>query len=139
MQTITSSDANKSLGKTKDQFIDSIRGFLNEKLTTDSINLDYFYAEGTISHDFLDINGHGYECFTHIGNIERKGEDNYNFNMLDEDGDDWGVRELADFSAQELVWILEMLEATFDEIEDIYDGRIITKDYFDYDEMDEEE
>lgn len=139
MQNITSADAYKSLAIIKDQLIDSIRGFLKEKLTTDSIRLDYFRANGVISYEFLDIDGNGYGKAIHIDYIEREGEDDYNFVMVDEDGDGWDDRELADFNATELAWILEMLEDTFEEIEEVYDGKILTKDYFDYEEMEEDE
>lgn len=138
-KNITSADAYKSLGIIKDQLINAIVGFLNDKLTTDSIRLDYFRADGTISYDFLDTDGNGYGKAIHIDYIEREGEDTYNFSMIDEDGDDWGDRELADFNADELAWVLEMLEETFEAIDDYYDGKILTKDYFDYDEMEEDE
>ena len=137
---VTSEDLRKSLSIIRDNAMDAIRGFLNEKLGNGkSINLDYYCVEDSVvRYHFLDIDSDGYGRGLVIDGIELDKNGEPTFAMVDEDGDGWGERELADFNAVELVWILEMLEDAFETINDLYDGVVLPKDCFDYDEIEED-
>lgn len=137
---ITSEDLRNSLSILEGNAIDAIRGFLNEKLGNGkSINLDYYCVEDSVvRYNFLDIDGDGYGRGLVIDGIELDKNGELTFAMVDEDGDGWGERELADFNAVELVWILEMLEEAFETINDLYDGVVLPKGCFDYDEIEED-
>ena len=137
---VTSEDLRKSLSIIRDNAMDAIRGFLNEKLGVGkSINLDYYCVEDSVvRYHFLAIDDDGYGKGLVIDGIELDKNGEPTFAMVDEDGDGWGERELADFNAVELVWILEMLEDAFETINDLYDGVVLPKDCFDYDEIEED-
>ena len=137
---VTSEDLRNSLSILEGNAIDAIRGFLNEKLGKGkSINLDYYCVEDSVvRYNFLDIDGDGYGRGLVIDGIELDKNGELTFAMVDEDGDGWGERELADFNAVELVWILEMLEEAFETINDLYDGVVLPKGCFDYDEIEED-
>lgn len=137
---VTSEDLRNSLSILEGNAIDAIRGFLNEKLGNGkSINLDYYCVEDSVvRYNFLDIDGDGYGRGLVIDGIELDKNGELTFAMVDEDGDGWGERELADFNAVELVWILEMLEEAFETINDLYDGVVLPKGCFDYDEIEED-
>lgn len=140
MANITSSDLRKTISVLEDNAIDAIRELLNEKLGKGkSINLDYYCVEDSVvRYNFLDIDSDGYGKGLVIDGVELDKNGEPTFAMIDEDGDGWGERELADFNAVELVWILEMLEDAFETINDLYDGVVLPKDCFDYDEIEEE-
>ena len=140
MANITSDDLRKSISIIKDNASDAIRGFLNEKLGNGkSINLDYYCVEDSVvRYNFLDIDGDGYGKALVIDGIILDNDGEPTFVMVDEDGDGWGERELSDFNATELMWILEMLEGAFETINDLYDGVVLPKDCFDYDEIEED-
>lgn len=140
MAKVTLEDLRKTLFFLEYNACDAIRGFLNEKLGNGkSINLDYYCVEDSVvRYNFLDIDSDGYGKGLVIDGIELDKDGEPTFYMVDEDGDDWGKRELSDFNAAELVWILEMLEDAFETISDLYDGVVLPKGYFDYDELDEE-
>ena len=137
---VTSENLRNSLSILEGNAIDAIRGFLNEKLGNGkSINLDYYCVEDSVvRYNFLDIDGDGYGRGLVIDGIELDKNGELTFAMVDEDGDGWGERELADFNAVELVWILEMLEEAFETINDLYDGVVLPKGCFDYDEIEED-
>lgn len=137
---VTSEDLRNSLSILEGNAIDAIRGFLNEKLGNGkSINLDYYCVEDSVvRYHFLDIDGDGHGRGLVIDGIELDKNGELTFAMVDEDGDGWGERELADFNAVELVWILEMLEEAFETINDLYDGVVLPKGCFDYDEIEED-
>lgn len=133
---LTSNDIYNSLHIIRDNAIDAIRGILNERLTDEhpSINLDYYSVNGSVDrYNFLGVDGNGYGSALAIFSIEKKGDD-FIFNMTDEDGDDFEERDLSDFGASELANILEMLEDTFVEVDEDYDGVFLAKDEYDYEE-----
>ena len=133
---ITSTDLYKSMNIIRDNAMDAIRGILNERLTDEhpSINLDYYSVNGDVDrYNFLGVDGDGYGKALSIFSIEKQGDEFY-FNMADEDGDDYEERDLGDFNVSELLWVLEMLEETFDEVDEDYDGVFLSKDDFDYEE-----
>lgn len=138
MAKITSDDLYKSLGIIKDQAADTLLGMLNDKLgEKGSINIDYYQVQGEVPrYDFLEIDGNGYGHAVHIDTIEKDGDD-ITFNMIDEDCDGWGERDSSDFSANELVWVVEMLEETFNTIDNVYNGIVLTAGNYDY-EFDED-
>ena len=134
---LTSTDIYNSLHIIRDNVMDAIRGILNERLTDEhpSINLDYYSVNGSVDrYNFLGVDGDGYGKALAIFSIEKKNDD-FIFNMTDEDGDGYEERDLADFNAVELVWILEMLEETFVKVDEDYDGVFLSKDDFDYDDL----
>lgn len=137
---LTSTDIYDSLHIIRDNATDAIRGLLNEKLGKGkSINLDYYCVEDSVvRYNFLDIDGDGYGKGLVIDGIILDNDGEPTFVMADEDGDGWGERELSDFNAVELVWILEMLEGAFETINDLYDGVVLPNGYLDYDELNEE-
>ena len=140
METIkNSNNYYKTLAIVRHNAMDAIRGILNERLTNEhpSINLDYYSVNGTVDrYNFLGVDGNGYGRALAIFSIEKDGED-FIFNMADEDGDGYEERNLADFNAVEVVWILDMLEQTFEVIDENYNGKFLSK--YDYDYDDEEE
>lgn len=132
---ITSTDLYESMNAISDNAMDAIRGILNERLTDEhpSINLDYYAVNGSVDrYNFLGVDGDGYGKALSIFSIEKKGDD-FIFDMTDEDGDGYEERDLEDFNTNELVWVLEMIEDTFDEVDEDYDGVFLSKDDFDYD------
>jgi len=141
MEKITSNDLRKSLSIIKDNAIDAIRGFFNEKLGNGkSINLDYYcVVESVVRYNFLDIDSNGYGRSLVIDGIELDKDGEPTFYMVDEDGDGWGERNFDDFNVVELVWILDMLEGAFEVIEDDYDGVVLPNGCFDYDELEEKD
>lgn len=131
----TAAEIFKALSHVRDGAINAVTGFLSEKLKGDSVNIEYYRAEDCVdSYYFLDFGRDGYGRGIMIDSIERKPNGDYIFNMVTEDGDDWNERELSDFNAVELAWILEILEQTFDVIEEEYNGVILPKGQYGYDE-----
>lgn len=129
----TSVELYKSLSDIKYKAYDAVRNLLKERIGDGSMNLHYYQVEdGTIRYEFLDIDRNGYGVGLHIDTIKFV-DDDYEFVMCDTDDDDWAVRYLTDFGADESVWILEMLEEAFDTIDEVYDGKILKAGEFDYD------
>ena len=121
---MTSNDFNKQLTSVRDNIMDAIRKTLGERLSTEKyiINMDYYRDDCAVTwYNFFDIDGNGYGVALKISSIE-KCDDDYYFHMGDENDDAFSERELADFNACELVWILEMLEDTFEFVDDYEDG-----------------
>ena len=123
----------KGLSLLHEQALDCLIGLLNEKMKTESINVYYYYNEGDVDkYMFLDTDNDGYGKGLFIDTIKRVGDSEYVFNMVDEDEEDWGERDLTDFNVTELVNILEMFEGLFDAVEDYYDGKVLEIGEYDY-------
>jgi hypothetical protein len=102
------------------------------------MNLNYYTTEYIDRYDFHETDDDGYGKTLHIDTIETDNNGEPTFNMIDEDEDDWGEKELADFNTIELYWVLIMLEDAFYIVDDEYDGKVLPKDCFDYDEIEED-
>lgn len=132
---ITSTHLFKTLSRAQDNGINAVIVFLNEKLKGDSINIEYYRTEDSVdSYYFLDFDNDGYGRGLMIDSIERKPNGDYIFNMVTEDGDDWDERELSDFNAVEIAWVLEILEQTFDVIDEEHNGVVLPKGEYGYGE-----
>lgn len=130
---MTSEEIYKGLSLLREQALDSLIGLLNKKMNTESINVYYYYKEGDVDkYMFLDTDNDGYGKGLFIDTIKRVGDGEYVFNMVDEDEEDWGERDLTDFNVTELANILEMFEGLFDAVEDYYDGKLLEIGEYDY-------
>ena len=139
MAKVTSEDLGKSLSIIRDNAMDTIRTILHERLGVNgSMNLDYYCKNYCEKYDFLAINNGGYGKAVHIDTIEIDNNGEPTFNMIDEDEYDWDERELGDFNAVELYWVLTMLEGAFEVIDDMHKGVVLPKGCFDYDEIEED-
>lgn len=132
---MTSTDLFTSLAHVRDNGINAVIGLLNEKLKGDSINIEYYRTEDFVdSYYFLDFDHDGYGRGVMIESIERKPNGDYIFDMVTEDGDDWNERELSDFNAVEIACVLEILEQTFDVIDEEHNGVVLPKGEYGYGE-----
>lgn len=106
---------------------------LLKERNVDSINVYAYTDEGLVlGYTFYDCDDNGYGVGLTIDSIEVINGVPY-FNMVNEDCDGWGQKELADFDTTEKVYILEMLEELFSEVDD--GSPLLAKDEeFDYEE-----
>ena len=130
---------NKSLHDIYEKATESIKDLLDKRMNTNSINMDYYQREESGTwYSFLGFNKDGYGVAVHI-DIIKKVKGNYIFEMVNEDGDVFEKRMLSDFTAQDTVNILNMLEQVFYYVDNCYNGKILPDGYYDYDEYEYQE
>lgn len=122
------------LMQVRDKTKSAIMEILTER-KVESINLQPYIQEDYITnYSFFDTNRHGDgECLELDGVKMEKG--NPWFTMYTSYGSYWGEKKLNDFDTSELVYVLEMLEDVFEQVDN---GEPLLKEDETFDEDEEE-
>lgn len=82
-----------------------------------TINVSYYTESEIAAWNFMGIDGNGYGSALFLGDIDWN-NGNPIFAMLNEDGEDFENRDLDDFEATELTYLVRMLSDLLDVVEE---------------------